>query len=313
MWRGFAITVPLFLALVLLAGCGQGDTCLSAAHAPAKGQWVRDVRQEGETIRVETVDGHVWKVPRHPRRIVTTLPGLTETVAFLGAADQVVGISEHCDVPEGIEEPTRISVMPVAYEMLRTLSPDLVLVDRVLLAGELETLARRLPAVLPLESRSLAHLRTSVDLLARVLDTPLARARAAAFSADLDGALEAAKGRGAGQRVLLLAGTEPVYALGRGSLFDDMLAALGAVNLACDLGRASGPFAAELVRVRRPDWILVAAGELPPAVRRRWADLPALRMGHVARIDEDRFVRAGPRTPEALRFLARLLEGEGAR
>jgi vitamin B12 transport system substrate-binding protein len=291
---------------------GPGDGCLARAHARAAGDWVARVDEGDDGIRIETKGGEAFRVPRGPRRIVTTLPGLTEIVVMLGAAERLVGVPDlpdHGDPPPGTGDAVRLSVMPLAYETLTTLRPDLVLTDRVLLAGDLTEMRRRLPAVLPLESRSLGHLERSVTLLARVLDTEEARAKARAFGEEMRAAVDAARDAAKGRRVLLLAGAEPVYALGPGSLLDDMLAACGAVDVACDLGRASGPFAAELVRVRRPDWILVAAGAFPDALRVRWRDLPAVRDGRVARVDADRFVRAGPRTPGALRRLAAVLAG----
>ena len=123
--------------------------------------------------------------------------------------------------------------------------------------------------------------------------------------------MAAAPTRGAGRppRVFLVAGTEPLYALGPGSLLDDMVRACGGINMACDLGRASGPFAAELVPERQPDWLLLTGGTLPEILRQRWADLPALQADQVASVGDDAFVRAGPRTPEALRRLAQVLHG----
>ena len=59
----------------------------------------------------------------------------------------------------------------------------------------------------------------------------------------------------------------PLYVLGPGSLLDDMMRECGGVNVACDLGRASGPFAEELVLARRPDWILLRAVRSPRASR----------------------------------------------
>ena len=52
-------------------------------------------------------------------------------------------------------------------------------------------------------------------------------------------------------RVLILGGWDPLYAMGPGSLLDDMLRICGATNIACDLGTdASGTFNEELVLAR---------------------------------------------------------------
>jgi ABC-type Fe3+-hydroxamate transport system substrate-binding protein len=114
----------------------------------------------------------------------------------------------------------------------------------------------------------------------------------------------------ASRKVLLLGQSEPLIALGPGSLLDALIRACGAENVAADLGRASAPFPMELVRVRAPDWILLTGEPFPDSLRRAWADVPAVREGRIADARADDLVRAGPRTPDALERLGRVLRGE---
>jgi iron complex transport system substrate-binding protein len=276
---------------------------------------VAGVRREGAATVVTFRGGREVHVPRDPRRVVSTLPGLTETWVFLGGADRLVAVSPHCDLPPGSPDLPRLAVLPLDREALAALRPDLVLVDEVLYPEGLDEAVGeedgRGPAVLPLASASLAHLRATVALLAAVLGTPEAARARLSFEADLDAALrECAPPPGDPRppRVLLLAQADPLYALGPGSLLADLLRACGAVNLACDLGRASGPFAEEVVLARRPDVVVDVEGHaLPAPLLERWSGVPAVRDGRVALLDEDLFVRGGPRTPEALRRIARLV------
>ena len=150
-----------------------------------------------------------------------------------------------------------------------------------------------------------------MELLAAVLGTQEAVGGAARFGAGLELArIAAAPEPGAvPPRVLQIAETHPLYVLGPGSLLDDMLRECGAVNVACDLGRPSGPFAEELVLTRRPDWILVLGGDLDASLLERWAALPAVVDGRVASGRADDLLRAGPRIPGALARLADVLHG----
>ena len=302
----------LVLVAFLVTGCGDDrSVCLSAPLPAASGTWVSAVLREGGETVIHTVDERRIVVPSDPQRIVSTLPGITEAVLMLDGGGRLVGVSPHDDdVPElaGIE---RVSVMPIAWEALQALEPDLLLVDETLVGAEIERLRQRFPAVLPLRSRSLADLKTSVELLAQVIGTPRALRKARRFGARLEKAVgEAVAAPGATpMRVLLLAQPDPVYALGPGSLMDDMLRTCGVVNIACDLGRASGPFASELVKTRRPDWILVTGGRVEDVPIAQWSDVPAVLQGRVLRADSDDLVRAGPRIPAALERLADVLHG----
>lgn len=307
----------LVVLLLGVPGCGEPgaptSACLDAVRPPVDGGYVRAIHADGNAVEVTFTDGSTHRLPRHPERVVSLLPGVTEIVAMLGLSDVLVGVSPHCDTPTFVEDLPRVSVLPVDYEALVALAPDLILTDRTLHGGEVLEMRRRGLAVLPLESsRSLQHLATSVDLLAQLTGTQEALASARAFRADLDDAVRAAAPPPGSRppRVFLVAGTDPLYALGPGSLLDDMVRACGGINLACDLGRASGPFASELVPERRPDWILLSGGAFPEILRQRWATVPAVEADRIAWVEGDAFVRAGPRTPEALRRLARVLGGD---
>jgi iron complex transport system substrate-binding protein len=280
------------------------------AAAP-DGAYVRSAEIDGDARLVVYADGSRIRVPLDPRRIVSTLPGLTEIVASLGALDRLVAISAHCDRPPETEGIRRISVMPLDREALAEVGADLVLIDPVLNANARAAGTPEGPVFLPLESRSLAHLRVTVELLAAVLGTPEAAGGAARFGAGLDLArIAAAPDPGAAPlSVLLIAQTQPLYVLGPGSLLDDMLRECGAVNVACDLGRPSGPFSEELVLARRPDWILALDGRLDADLLARWASLPAVAEGRVASGRADDLLRAGPRVPGALVRLADVLHG----
>ncbi len=305
------------LLLLGLSGCGDPDVptgaCLGAVRPAVDGRYVRAIHADGDAVQVTFTDGASHRLPRHPERVVSLLPGLTELVAMLGLGDVLVGVSPHCDSPAYVQDLPRVAVLPVDYEALVALEPDLILTDRTLHGGEVLEMRRRGLAVLPLESsRSLQHLATSVDLLAQLWGTTEAMAAARDFRADLDGAIRAAAPPPGERppRVLLVAGTDPLYALGPGSLLDDMVRACGGINVACDLGRASGPFASELVPERRPDLILLSGGAFPEILRQRWATVPAVEADRIGSVEGDAFVRAGPDTPEALRRLARVLRFE---
>ncbi|MDF1702309.1 MAG: ABC transporter substrate-binding protein [Planctomycetota bacterium] len=110
-------------------------------------------------------------------------------------------------------------------------------------------------------------------------------------------------------RVLVLGGWDPLYAMGRGSLLDDLLRICGCSNVACDLRTdASGPFSEELILARRPAWILVTSPEpMPARLQARWKNLPAVRDGQVAPAWADDVVRGGPRILDALERLHAVL------
>jgi len=61
-----------------------------------------------------------------PSRVVSLVPSLTETLFDLGAGDVVVGITDFCIFPEGIERPRVGGTKNPRIDEIRALSPDLV-------------------------------------------------------------------------------------------------------------------------------------------------------------------------------------------
>ena len=263
-----------------------------------------------------------------PLRIVSTLPGITEMLDHLGAAHALVGVSPWCDVPAGADDPARISVQPLDTEALIAAKPDLVILDRRLHLRDLAKVQQRADRVLLLEtSRSLPHLVQSIEVLARVIAGRVGRAqglearraevaavtaKAAAFRTRYEalmGRIDSSWPDGP-PRVLVLGGWDPLYAMGPGSLLDDLLRICGATNIACDLPTdASGPFQSELVLAREPDWILTPKETMPERMRTRWEHVPAVKHGRLAPAWADDVVRGGPRILDALERLDAVLRG----
>ena len=64
--------------------------------------------------------------PSPPRRVVSLVPSITETLFELGAGDAVVGITDFCIFPEGLKRPRVGGTKNPRLDEIRTLAPDLV-------------------------------------------------------------------------------------------------------------------------------------------------------------------------------------------
>ena len=308
---------PICLDAPSAAPGGDFATLEAAAGDDAHGVVVR--YRDGGRVHLFGPSADAWRAPAD-QRIASALPGITEMIAALGAAGRLVAVSPWCDLPADAPDPRRVTVQPFDVEGFLLARPNLVVIDRRLHRRDLAAIRRRVPNVLMLEtSRSLPHLVRSMEILAAVLEpeTPGAadgpRARAAAFRARYEGILATIdptwpEGR---PRVLLVGGWDPLYALGPGSLLDDLLRTCGANNIACDLGMdASGTFDEELVLARRPAWILATTEQpMPQRLRERWARVPAVAEDRIAPAWSDDVVRGGPRILDALERLEAVLRG----
>jgi ABC-type Fe3+-hydroxamate transport system substrate-binding protein len=70
-------------------------------------------------------------LPFPPRRIISLVPSLTETLFALGAGERVVGVTDYCThPPEGIARITKVGgTKNPRLEKIRQLTPDLVILN----------------------------------------------------------------------------------------------------------------------------------------------------------------------------------------
>lgn len=289
------------LLVLLVTACGErGGDCPCLDRVPRKPEPV---------LRLEMRDFGTDR----PQRIVTLAPGLTEIVAYLDGVERLVGVSKWCDHPAAVADVAKVAVMPLDYEGIVALRPDLVVADHTLHKSALEQLGRRFGSeLLVLEtSRSLVDLCESIDIAGARIGTEAARDASMAFRDAYSTAVRGweAPARERPLRVLVVSEWEPFNVVGPFGLMHDMLRLAGCVNVACDTNMPSGPFSAELVLERRPDVILHRSGPPPERMRTRWRGVPAIDGGRLANCESDDLMRGGPRILDALARLRAVLHG----
>ena len=288
--RGWAMGLLIAL-FALLLGLAQ----------PVRAEPVRIVDDRGRTITL----------PAPPRRIVSLLPSLTETVCALGACDRLVGVDNYSNWPDRVKSLPHVGGLEDAQvETVVALQPDLVLAaTSTRSVARLEALGLR---VLAIEPRTLADLRRVIAQL----DQALATGQGAALQASIDQALAGATGlvspAARGRRVYFEVSEAP-YAASEASFVGELLARLGAANV---VPASLGPFPKlnpEFVVRADPQVILTTSGSaVRIAERPGWRAISAVRESRVCAFtpaQADVLVRPGPRLGEGLRLMADCLAG----
>lgn len=287
--------------------------CLKEVAPVPDGVLYQPLGWDDDQLLVTYDDGLELAVPMQPKRIVSSLPGITEMLCYLGAEEQIVAVSKHCDYPASVKGKPQVMVQPFDAEAVLAQRADVLVADRRLHRRDLSVMRTRVRSILLLDtSRSLPQLASSMTLLAAMLNTDEAKQRAADFRLRVAGLVTrlSVDLPDPPMRVLVVAQWDPLYVLGRGSLIDDLLRVCGCVNVACDLkSNASGTFSEELVLARRPDAIVTLNGPPPDRHRRRWRNVPAIEDGRVIDGESDDLMRAGPRILDGLARLAKALRG----
>lgn len=253
--------------------------------------------------------GRAVRVPVPPRRIVSLLPSLTETVCALGACARLIATDRFSNWPDTVRALPKVGDFErLELESIVRLAPDLVLLSRTQrIDGRLAQLGIAGFALDSETYASIAHDVTAIGALlgesqrAALLNERMAR------EVERIGAAARTAQRGRSPSVYFEVDPTP-YAAGTSSYIGELLRRLGARNI---VDAALGPFPKlnpEYVVRRDPDIIMIS-GEQPGGLEERpgWADLRSLRAGHVCRFDKsvrDTIVRPGPRVAEGMAALA---------
>jgi iron complex transport system substrate-binding protein len=265
-------------------------------------------------LQVTDDRGVTVTLPQAPRRIVTLLPSLTETVCALGQCDRLVGVDRYSDYPATVRAlPQLGGGLDPNIEGVIALRPDVVLMATSSRAVQrLESLGVK---VVALEPHNAADVQRVIARIGEVLDLPDALRLWREIDAGVNAAAASIAPAARNTRVYFEVGRGP-YAAGEASFIGETLARLGAKNI---VPRSEGPFPKinpEFVVRADPDLIMISQNAAPQLEQRPgWASLRALREGRLCVFSPEEsavLVRPGPRMAQAARLMAQCINRKGA-
>jgi iron complex transport system substrate-binding protein len=253
-----------------------------------------------------------------PRRIVVMAPWAAETIAALGAADEVVGVGDFVSWPPALAGRPKVGAYDQPnLETLLGLGANLFVSTRSQAASAQHQRLRQVGIdVLELDT---ATYRGTLDAIAR-LGERLERTDAArALVADIETRVARVRERARGatrRRVLVAVGQEPLYVAGPGSHLDELITVAGGENVARDAQAPWAMLSLETALAARPEVILDTSDNRAEGRGRvagfwgRWPFLPAVAEHRVYALDPARLAIPGPRLGEMAELMGKLVHPE---
>lgn len=237
-------------------------------------------------------------------RVVSLAPALTEDLFAIGAGEAVVGVDAYSNRPPAALRLPRVgSLRTVNSEAIAGLDPDLI-VGIPYQAPSLRDLARVGVRTQTLPVDTLADDFAAIATLGRLTGhVGEAAALVAKMHRRLDAAAHAARSLRA-PSALAVIGVTPIYTAGHGSFIDDLFAVAHIRNVAGSVHAAFPAMSAETIEAADPDVLIVPRGTVLPD-QPPWSRLRAVRERRIVTLDEDDFLRPGPRVADVVDALVR--------
>ena len=247
--------------------------------------------------------GRTLSAPTGPPRVVALAPNLTEMIYALGAGDVLAGTDAASDFPPAAKALPKVGGgLTPNIEKIVALRPTLVV---AIAAGLHPNLSRALAA---------QHIPLLVVRTDRLADVPRAMGeirnrigceRTPAIAAMLHALQQQRRTRPKSPRILFVVWTDPLYIAGRDTFTNDLFGICGVRNAASVKGWPQ--YSLESLMASPPDLLLYPDRSVLRAQIGALAARAKLTCDIVA-VDENVFVRPGPRMAEAAAALNRIAD-----
>jgi iron complex transport system substrate-binding protein len=275
--------------------------------------WPLALPASGQTADLTVVDdrGVTVRFAAPPRRVITLMPALTESVCALGACDRLVGTDRYSNHPSSVRSLPKLGGLDDAnVERIVSLRPDVVLLTQSMRITErLEVLGLK---VVVLETHSYDDVQRVLGRISELLQTGDAAALWHRIDAEVVAAARSVPASTRGTSVYYEVDSTP-YAAGEASFIGQTLERFGLRNI---VPPALGIFPRlnpEFV-VRADPQLIMVGRDSAKAMRSRpgWEGIAAVRHHGVCLLspeDGDVLTRPGPRMAEGAQVVARCLRG----
>ncbi len=261
--------------------------------------------------------GRTITLSSRPKRIVSLSPALTEILFAVNAGPHVVGVTSYCDFPAEAKRVTKIGDFRASVEKVIARKPDLIVASASANAQVIPQLERLRIPLFAVDTQTVAQVLESIHGVGRITGNERSSNRLMTSMRNRIELVRRTSTKASSRpRVLIVVDASGPWVAGRDNYMDDLVTIAGGMNVARDAGRGWTRHSPERAVVGKPEIILVTDQNV---ARLRqipgWSRLPAVLNNRVYANLPITFVRPGPRIPDALEHVARIIHPDlfGAR
>lgn len=310
------------LTLLLLAGCGGGETPANENNNEHANQ-AETAKSTDEAFLVMVTDatGEEIAIESKPERIISLMPSNTEIAYELGLGKEIVGVLESDNYPEEVLEKEKVGNMELNVEKIIALKPDLVLSHAARIesgAQAFEQLKNAGITVLTVnDAQNFDQVYESIAMIGKATGNMEKAEQLIKGMKEKIAEIQTKVADVPEQRTVFVE-VEPapeIFSTGKNTFMNEMLGIVNAKNIVDDKD-GWVKMDQEAIIERNPDVIITTYGYfVEDAVdriknREGWQDISAIKNNRVMDVDSDSVTRTGPRLAEGVEYLAKAIYPE---
>lgn len=260
---------------------------------------------------VQVVDdaGKTVKLTKKPTKIVSLSPGNTEILFALGLDKQIVGVTEFDDYPAKAKTKSKIGGFSTPnVEKIISLKPNLVVATGGIQAPISQRLKKAGIVIFTADAKNLNGVLTDIVKLGKLTGrqdqadklVDKLKARLKKVEAKVSGATN--------KKVFFEIYGQPLSTAGAGTFVNDLIKKAGGINVAATQKQRYPQYSLEQLVKDDPDAYFAASGSMakPEDINQRpgYDGLTVVKDGKVYVVDENLFLRPGPRLVDGLELMA---------
>ncbi len=251
---------------------------------------------------------------KHPTRIISLAPSITEILFAIGLDDEIVGVTEFCDYPDQAKSKTKVGYAQPNIESIVSLQPDLILAPKSFMRADLlkKLEELKIPTFI-LEPHTVEEILAHIKLLGRMVGkSDVANEQTTSLRKQIAELTDRLKGRERPSMLYIL-NSQPLITVGPGSFIHHLIELAGGRNAAEQATTPYPRLSMEEVLIQNPDILLFPVGRfegIPQAEQdawKRWETITAVKDGKLFQVQSDLLNRPGPRIIEGLKLLVQFL------
>ncbi len=251
--------------------------------------------------------GREVNVPKHPERIISLAPSITEIIFSLDGDDRLVGVTSYCNYPEEAKNKQSVgSFSTPNIEIIVSLQPDLIIgaKDDQMVIDQLESYDISIVVLL---ASSLNEIFENIDNVGWLIDEESnAQIVVANMKENMDLITSYTSEINSNDKLSCYFEVwETPKVAGYRSFISDMICKAGGINIFEDIDEDFPIVSHESVISKNPDVIFVCAMgrkyySCDISERDGYDSIKAVKNNRIYECNDDSFTRAGPRIVEAL-------------